>query len=37
MTPTAVRHLQELRRQLLTPLPTKEVTIEADQAVTPAA
>jgi hypothetical protein len=37
MTPAAVRHLQELRRQLLTPSPNQEVTIEADEAVTPAA
>jgi transposase-like protein len=37
MTPAAVRHLQELRRQLLTPPPNEEVTIEARGAVTPAA
>ncbi|MGH9287601.1 MAG: transposase, partial [Acidimicrobiales bacterium] len=37
MTPAAVRHLQELRRQLPNPPPNKEVTIEPDQAVTPAA
>ena len=37
MTPAAVRHLQELRRQLLTPPPNQEVTIEAGETVTPAA
>lgn len=37
MTPAAVRHLQDLRRQLFAPSVGEEVTIEADEAVTPAA
>lgn len=37
MTPAAVRHLQELRRQLLTPPPNQELTIEASETATPAA
>jgi transposase-like protein len=36
MTPAAVRHLQELRRQLVTPH-AKEVMTEANEAVSPAA
>lgn len=34
MTPAAVRHLQELRHQLLDPPTTEEVTIETGQAGT---
>jgi transposase-like protein len=37
MTPAAVRQLQELRRQLITAHANKEVTAEANDAVTPAA
>ena len=37
MTPAAVRQLQELRRQLITTHANKEVTAEANDAVTPAA
>jgi putative transposase len=38
MTPTTVRQLQELRRQLFNPPDIeKESTIDTDEAVTPAA
>ena len=37
MTPAAVRHLQQLRRQLLTTHAEEEVTTETDETVTPAA
>ena len=37
MTPAAVRHLQQLRRQLLTTHAEEEVTTETDENVTPAA
>jgi transposase-like protein len=37
MTPAAVRQLQELRRQLITAHDNKEVTPDANEAVTPAA
>jgi transposase-like protein len=37
MTPAAVRHLQELRRQLITAHANKEVMTETNQAVSPAA
>jgi len=37
MTPAAVRHLQELRRQLITTHANKEEIIEANHTITPAA
>jgi putative transposase len=37
MTPAAVRHLQDIRRQLITAYAKEEVTIEANEAVSPAA
>ncbi len=37
MTPAAVRHLQELRLQLITAHANEEVTTEANEAVSPAA